>query len=215
MELYLDDQPLEITESDETILRTVVERVSSLLAEQNRVICEVLVDGRFEGDWETDAFAQRPVSEVGTVRLKSEEPRRLAIKTLYDIVAYMPKIKDAFIKVSADLQSRQEDEALQLLSQASQTWGDLNQGYMRAAQVVGVDLDEIPVKGSEEVTGGATNAAALQQRVLEHLEQAAEMLEGRRFLELSDVLEYELAPLIVVLEETMYLVIREAERKPN
>ena len=52
-------------------------------------------------------------------------------------------------------------------------------------------------------------------QALDMLDQAADLLDESRFLELSDLLEYELSPHISLIEECMYLIIREAEKKPN
>ncbi len=213
MELFLDERPLEITESDDSALRDILERVSDQLKDQGRVICEVMVDGHYEGDWERDPFGERRIAEVESMRLKSEEPRKLAVRTLYDIVAYMPKVKDALINVSASLQARQEEEALRLLSQVTETWVELNQGYSRATQVIGISPSEVVIQSSTDQE--SQTAEDVQNEALDLLNQAADFLDERRYLELSDVLEYELAPLIPVIEESMYLLIREAEKKPH
>lgn len=215
MELYLDEEALEVIEPAETPLRTVLERLSQDLHGKGRVICEVVVDGHYEGDWEREEFANRPVGELGSVRLKSEQPRRLAVRTLYDIVGYMPKVKDALVSVSAKLQSRQEEEALQLLADVSTTWLELTRGFQRAAQVVGIELGEINVVPADAEGDSPKSAESIQNDIQDMLEQAADHLDTQNFLELSDLLEYELAPLIPHLEESIYMVIREAERKLN
>lgn len=207
MELFLDDRPIPVTESGDAIIRDVINRVSGDLKESNRVVAEVFVDDVQCGDWEREPFAERKVEEVTSLRLISEEPRRLAVKVLYDIAKYMPRIRDALVQTSSLLQSRREEEALELLRDVMTTWSELYQGLRGSATVIGIKQADIRV--------GDITSEAVHQEVLQLLEDASDHLEQQRFLELSDLLEYELAPKMSTVEESIYIMVREAERLPH
>ena len=57
MDLFLDNQPISVTEDDRATIRDVINRVSDDLKTQNRVVCEVFVDEVAQGDWQNDPFA--------------------------------------------------------------------------------------------------------------------------------------------------------------
>ena len=207
MELFLDDQPIPVTESNETTILDVISRVSDDLKMENRVVAEVFVDEVQSGDWEREPYSQRKIQEVTTLRLISDEPRRLAIKVLYDIAKYMPRLQNALVETSSLLQSRREDEAMALLRDVMGTWCELYQGLRGSTSVIGLNQADIRV--------GNTTSEAIHQQVVQLLDEATSHLNQQRLLELSDLLEYELAPKMPLVEESIYVMIREAERLPH
>ncbi|MFH1743393.1 MAG: hypothetical protein ABIH23_30680 [bacterium] len=204
MELFLDDKPAPIAEANDATIYEVISRVSEDLRKQNRVISEVFVDDVACGDWGKDPFAQRRIQEVNSLRLKSEEPRSLAIKVLYDIAKYMTPLQEGLVEISSLLQSRREDEAFGKLHTLMETWSELYQGLKGATTVIGINQAEIHV--------GQNTAESIHKQVLQLLEDATNHLEEQRLLELSDLLEYELAPKMPMVEEAIYLMIRQAKR---
>ena len=204
MELFLDDKPIPVTETDDTTIHDLISRVSDDLKERNRVVSEVFVDDVACGNWEKETFSQRPIQEVNSLRLKSEEPRILAVKVLYDIAKYMSPLQEGLGEISSLLQSRREDEAFERLHNVMQTWAELYQGLRGATTIIGINQAEVRV--------GQTTAEEIHQQILQLLDDATNHLEEQRFLELSDLLEYELAPKMPMVEEAIYLIIREAER---
>ena len=205
MELLLDDEPVSVTENEDATIRDVIIRVSDELKDRNRVVAEVFVDEVQCGDWEREPFAQRKIQEVTSLRLKSEEPRHLAIKVLYDIATYMTRLQNALVETSSLLQSRREEDAFSLLQEVMQTWFELYQGLRGSSTVLGISQSDIRV--------GENTAEEIHQSIVQHLEDASSFLEEQRLLELSDLLEYELAPKMPQVEEAIYVMIREAERE--
>ncbi|HOE10724.1 MAG TPA: hypothetical protein PLQ35_04650 [bacterium] len=204
MDLFLDNQPLAVIEDSEATIRDVINRVSDDLKGRNRVVCEVYVDEVPQGDWQNDPFAEQHIREINSLRLISEEPRRLAIKVLYDIAKYMSPIQKELVDISSFLQSRQEEQAFNRLQQLMYAWSQLYHGLNGASAILGVDHDRIAV--------GQQSASEIHLQVLQLLEDATRHLQEQRFLELSDLLEYELAPKMPLVEEAIYVMIREAER---
>jgi len=207
MDLKLDKQTIAITESDTATLREVIERISDEIKGQNRVISEIFVNGEAMGGWDDPQFSSMTVSQCSTMELLSDEPKTLAHKVLYEIAGYMPKIKDALVETSSRIQSRKEEEGLQLLQQIMTTWAELFQGFQSATIVTGLDLSTIVIQGQ--------SFTELNQSVHKLLDDASEMISEQRYLELSDILEYELAPKMPLIEEAIYQLVKELEKKPN
>jgi hypothetical protein len=205
MKLTLDNQPIEVTEDNDASLHDVVERLSIIVQQQKRVISEIFVDGKQMGNWDDPEFVKLTVGHASELRVISEEPRKLAIRVLYDIAKFMPNIKQALIDTSEKIQSRKEQEGMALLEQITSTWAELLHGFQSAVLVTGIDLESVRVKDQTFLE--------INTEVHQYLEQVSAMVEEQRLLELSDILEYELAVRIPKLEEGIYQAIRYAEQK--
>ena len=207
MELILDNQPLAVPEEGNTPLRAVFQRVTEELRGRNRVICEVFIDGAQQGSWDDPKIAERKVGDCRLMRLVSEEPRRLAQKVLYEIAGYMPKIKNALVECSTRLQSRKETEGMELLEEITATWVELYQGLQSALTVTGLDYDSVSVQGNTFLQ--------INEEIHQYLEEVADLVQNQQFLELSDILEYEIAPRIPLLEECIYQFIKQLEKQAH
>ncbi len=207
MKLVLDDQPIDIVETSDATLRDVIERISNELKDSQRVISEIVLDGRQMGGWDDPELAQMTVSQCNDLRLISDEPRNLAHKVLHEIATYMPRIKEALIETSSKIQSGSEQEGMQLLEQITSTWAELYQGFQSAILVTGLDLNMVTVEGKTFV--------AINEEIHKFLDDVTVMVQENRMLELSDILEYEIAPRMPLVEEGIYRIIKEMEKKPN
>ncbi len=204
MDLKLDNQSVEVTESGDMSVRQVIERISGLLKNRNRVISEIMVNGRALAGWDDPKIAGMKVGDCQRMDLVSDEPRKLAQKVLYDIAGYMPKIQEALVQTSSLIQSRKEEEGMRLLEQIMNTWIELYQGFQKALNVTGLDIHRVVVANQ--------SFAALNEEIHQLLEGISLVVQDQRFLELSDMLEYELAPKISLLEEGIYLLVKELEK---
>ncbi len=207
MELILDNQTKEVTENDTDTLRDVIERLSEELKHQNRVISEIYIDGKQIGGWDDPEVANMQIGSCNHLRIMSEEPRKLAHNVLYDIAEYMPKLQEALVETSRKIQSRQEQEGLMLLEQVTATWAELLQGLQSAIIVTGIDLDHISVNGKP--------FADINEEIHGFLDEASNLVQTQQNLELSDILEYEIAPRMPLVEEAIHQMIKAVEQKPH
>lgn len=207
MELTLDNQPKDVIEQETDTLRDVIERISEELKHQNRVISEIYIDGKQVGGWDDPEVAEMKTGVCNHLRIMSEEPRKLAHNVLYDIAEYMPKLQEALVETSSKIQSRQEQEGLHLLEQVTATWAELLQGLQSAIIVTGINLDEVVVNGKKFTD--------INQEIHGFLEQASDMVQAQQNLELSDILEYEIAPRMPLVEESIHQMIKSVEKKPH
>ncbi|MBI1389342.1 MAG: hypothetical protein GC154_12940 [bacterium] len=207
MKLVLDDRPIDIIEADDATLTQVIERVAEELKGQKRVVSEIILDGRAVGGYDDPELAQMTVKQCSNLRLVSEEPRLLASKVLHEIAGYMPRIQAALVETSSRIQSGDEQEGMHLLEQITATWAELYQGFQNAVVVTGVELGDVLVEGRSFLE--------INNEVHDFLNTVSDLVQENRMLELSDILEYEIAPRIPAIEEGIYRIMKEAERKPN
>ena len=207
MDLTLDNQNKEVVEQGTDTLRDVIERLSEELKHKNRVISEIYIDGKQVGGWDDPEVADRKVETCSHLRIMSEEPRKLAHNVLYDIAEYMPRLQEALVETSSKIQSRQEQEGLYLLEQVTATWAELLQGLQSAIIVTGIDLEDIMVNGKKFTD--------INHEIHDFLEQASDRVQAQQNLELSDILEYEIAPRMPLVEEAIHQMIKAVEKKPH
>jgi hypothetical protein len=207
MELKLDNQLIDVCESNDVAVQQVIERVANDLKDSKRVISEISVNGRIMAGMDDPVCAELTVGTCESVVLVSEEPRRLAHKVLYDIAEYMPKIHDALVETSNLIQSRKEEDGLRMLEQVTSLWSELYQGFGNALIITGLDLDSVSVKGK--------SFTSLNNDIQQLLENISDLVQEQRFLELSDMLEYELAPKMPLVEEGIYQLVKEIEKGVN
>ncbi|MFB3786224.1 MAG: hypothetical protein ACE15F_07630 [bacterium] len=207
MELKIDNQVAEVTEPASASLREVIERVSRNLGQHNRVISEIQMNGQEMAGWDDPRILPMTVGTCRSLHLVSDEPRNLAHKILYEIAGFMPKIREALIETASLIQSRKEEEGMVLLEKITSTWAELYQGFRNSMIVTGLDIAAVSVQGKP--------FSGINETVHDLLGRVSEYVEDRRFLELSDLLEYELAPQMPLVEEGIYQLIKELERKTN
>lgn len=207
MKLLVDNQPAEVIETQESSLSEVIERISNDLQEQNRVISEIYVNGRMMAGWNDETLSTMKVGTCDNMRLISETPRKLAHKVLYDIAGFMGNIQNALVECSTKIQSRNEQEGLQILETITSTWAELYMGLQKAIAVTGVGFDNIIVDGK--------SFSQINEEIHQFLDDVSELVQEQQFLELSDILEYEIAPRIPQIREGIYKLIKETEKKPH
>lgn len=207
MELILDNQTVELSEDESTVVQHVVERVSNQLKDKKRVISEIYLDDQVMAGWDDPQLVTRTVGQCSKLQLVSEEPSELAHKVLYEIAKYMPRIQEALVETSALIQSRKEADGLQLLQQASTTWAELYQGLQNSITLTGIDCATIQIKDKTFQT--------VNDEIQDYLGQVSDLVEEQQYLELSDVLEYELASRLPQVEEGIYQIIKQIEKKKH
>ncbi|MEW6234972.1 MAG: hypothetical protein AB1656_06270 [Candidatus Omnitrophota bacterium] len=207
MKLLVDKIPVEVVETDSAQLSEVIERISKELQTRNRVISEIYVNGRMMGGWDDPSIEKRTVADCEDLRLISEEPRKLAHKVLYDIAGYMNHIQEALVETSSKIQSRNEQEGMRLLENVTTTWAELYKGLQNAVTVTGLDFHEIMVDNRSFLE--------INEEMHKYLDEISDLVQEQRFLELSDILEYEIAPRIPLIREGIYKLIKELEKKPH
>ena len=207
MKLLVDKIPVAVAEADNARLSDVIERISKEVQTRNRVISEIYVNGRMMGGWDDPTIEKHKVGDCEDLRLVSEEPRKLAHKVLYDIAGYMKRIQESLVETSSKIQSRNEQEGMRLLENVTTTWAELYLGLQNAVTVTGLDLHEIMVDNRSFLE--------INEEMHQYLDEISDLVQEQRFLELSDILEYEIAPRIPLIREGIYKLIKELEKKPH
>ena len=181
------------------------EAIEQLAQDRHRVITGIVVDGQNYQALDSQELAGLDPGAIGNLEVGTENPRSLSISILYDTARYLPRLSRGFEQVAELVQRREETPAMDLLQECLSTWMELTTGMRGAMITLGLDL--------EEITLGENNLANVYEDILELLAEVSEVMEDGDLLDLSDLLEYEVAPRLLEVQEGIYHMINLAERK--
>jgi hypothetical protein len=138
-------------------------------------------------------------------------PEDLAYTTLFEIMKHLPGLIDALKLISEKIQSQQNKEALTVFQQLLTAWFWINDGIVKSSKILGIDL---AAEGEGE---GKHSLQTLQVELVRLLQDANTSMQQEDWVGLSDVLEYELAPLILKQAEGIVSILENApdEMKRN
>jgi septation ring formation regulator EzrA len=180
MDVYLDEERLAI---NPTTLAEVIEHVRQRIADGDRVIVEVRMDGQSLTEEQLDACEQQPL-ECDEVQLVTADPYELARQTLEQIREALLQVKDAQQEAANLLQSDQAAEAMEHVRDLLQVWQQAQQSVLHSAQLLGLSLDEIRV--------GERDLPQIVDQLSTALGDIRQQLSARDWIGLADTLAYPL-----------------------
>jgi hypothetical protein len=178
MTVTVDSEPLPVEQLGLATLGDVLGHLQS----QNRLVTQVLIDGR-EPDLEhVPQLRRRPI--IGhTIFIETTAPQQIAIEVLDQVEQQMDAADAACAAAVDHLGANDPAKAMQKLSGCFSAWQSAQQAIEKVAQLLRVDLDAIRV---DDITlSAALQAFAGQLRAIR------EALESRDYVALTDTLQYE------------------------
>jgi len=152
------------------------------LQTQNRLVTQVLIDGR-EPDLQHVPQLRKRALLGHTVFIETTAPRDIALDVLDQIDQQMDQADIARVAVIDHLTAGEPNKALQKLSGCFTTWQSAQEAIEKIAQLLRVDLNMIRV---DDITlTEALQAFAGQLRSIK------EALDARDYVLLNDTLQYE------------------------
>jgi hypothetical protein len=119
-----------------------------------------------------------------TLEFETGSPWDLATGALEGAGALFGETRGLMTEVVELLNQGQTTRAMDLLANCLQVWHQASESVRRTSQLIGLDLDGVTVAG-EPVAG-------LFSKLGEQLNGVKEALEGRDYVLLSDIVQYEL-----------------------
>ena len=185
----------------------LLEEITKEVKKDRRIIIKIVINEREIPGAIGKDLLQKSIDEIEKLDIETAEPRKLSIDILYESARIMPKLAEGLGKISENIQAHEENKAMTLLHDCLQSWIEINQGIKGASIALGLDFKEILVED--------TNLDAIQDEMQSLLDTASDALKREDYLEFSDVLEYEMAPKLRLIEGGLYKMIKEAEKELN
>lgn len=156
--------------------------VLSHLQQNNRLVTQVLIDGR---EPDLSLVPQlRGRSLLGhTIFIETSQPCEIAIDVLNEVEQQMDQADLARIAAIDHLSAGEPNKALQKMAGCFTIWSSAQEAISKVSQLLRVDLELVRVDD--------TTLASALQAFADQLKCIRETIEARDYVGLSDVLHYE------------------------
>lgn len=186
MHIYVDDNPFAISDLSGKTVRDVAQEIRESLAPQQRMLVAIFLNGQTQPvpPGQIEPTLDSPVSQYERIDFQSAVPQTLAREVLKQARALVAEATPVCQQAGELLASNQTARAMELLGNCFVVWNQVQESMSRSVQLLGLDLSKIEVKGRP--------ADEVLQQFADQLRQVKEALENRDYVQLSDILQYEL-----------------------
>jgi hypothetical protein len=180
MSVTVDHENLEV----ETLGLSTVGQVLSHLQKDNRLVVNLLIDGREPDLDRLPQVRQSPV-DGHTLFIETAEPREMALEVIAEVESQLLEA-DRLKGDAVDLLQKSGGavKAMERLSGCFSTWQNAQDSVVKVAKLLRIDLDAVRISGG--------SLAELVGEFSTQLRQVRQALEARDFVALGDVLSYEM-----------------------
>ena len=184
MQVYLDDELLDPHTDAQTTVGDVVEQVKTQLPTQQRMLVAIRCDGQEVASEKLEDVLASPIGSYAKVELATTSPRQLAVDALEGAAALFGETSGMTREVVELLNQGQTPRAMKLLGSCLDAWNQAGDSVRRTAQLLSLDLDTMQVEQQP--------LPELFDVLREQLTGVKEAIEGRDYVLLADILQYEL-----------------------
>jgi hypothetical protein len=175
MSVTVDEQVLH---AEKLGLRTV-EQVLKHLRRRNRIIVNVLIDGK-QPDLDRLGSIKKALVANHTVFVETADPRQMASEVLSEVESQLDEVDRLKNESATLLQRNQVAPAIEKLGGCFTTWQHAQEAILKISQLLRIDLHHI------KAGGRALNE--LMDECASHLRQIKIALEDRDFTALTELL---------------------------
>lgn len=190
MRILIDGQPAESAVPTESV-HDAVSQIGEKLNQSGRVILSVRVNGNLIP---LEAVG-RTSGSVEILEISSASTRDVAIDVLRGCSEHMPRLIDAFTDCAKKIRTGDIRGAMVIIEEAVSTWLELERGTESAMTALGLDWDDVRIKSGTTI-GEAQSAGAIVREIHRLLEETQRVLESADHVELGDLLDYDLPPVL-------------------
>lgn len=198
MQVFLDDQKLDVAAPPAPTLARALAAARDLAERQGRVIVEATHDGMpiatehlEEASPTSGGSTSSSVAFHGEVRFVSAEPRSLVKVTWQDVAEALRRTEADQTKAAELLHMGKLEEAMEYLGASLGVWENVRQAVLNGAALVGLDLETVVIDQHHPDKPSMTVAERVGGLV-EHLQNVKRAIQAQDWSSLADTLEYEL-----------------------
>jgi hypothetical protein len=184
MHIYVDDNPYAVSGLADKTLRQIAMDVRRDLAGKKRMLVAIYTDGQLVPSGELEAVLDCPAARYEKIDFQSAVPQTLAREVLQRaremVVEAVPLGREAGELLSGGQTAR----AMELLGNCIGVWNQVQESLIKSTGLLGLDLSTLEVEGKK--------VNDLMEEFAAQLRQVKEALENRDYVQLSDILQYEL-----------------------
>jgi hypothetical protein len=184
MHIYVDDNPYAVSGLADKTLRQIAMEIRQDLAVKKRMLVAVYTDGLLVPSDELETVLDRPAQGYQKVDFQSAVPQVLAREVLRQSRELAAEAAPLCQQAGELLSGGQTARAMELLGNCIGVWNQVQESLIKSAGLVGLDLANLQVEGKK--------VNDLMDEFAGQLRQVKDALENRDYVQLSDILQYEL-----------------------
>lgn len=205
--IIVDGSGYDLDISDVGTFSELIRKVEIKLVPEGRVITHIILNGDPITEEQETLFAGFNLENVEKLEITTEEPVKLALKSLDDTLDYLPHLASSVESVAQKLRSGDYAAGLENLQESLELIKNFNLLIDGIRQVLMIDFHQIKLENDE---GG--NFASLNTRLSQVAAQILEATKNEDWSELADQLDYELSPLLYRYLGAIPFVIQEVHK---
>lgn len=184
MHVYVDDKPFAIAGLANKTLREIAQEIRQDLAPRNRMLVAIYTDGQLVSADSLDAALDSLGGRYGRIDFQSAVPQTLAREVLQQARELVAESTPICQQAGEMLSAGQTARAMELLGNCFGVWSQVQESMARSVDLLGLDLSRMQIEGKQ--------ADQLLHEFADQLRTVKEALENRDYVQLSDILQYEL-----------------------
>jgi hypothetical protein len=192
----------------------LLSQVSNVCNERRRVITLMHADTRrvYSGNQLPNGL---PFENLTLLEVTTGPSREVATGVLRGCGEHLAQLSDAFADTSSMLRGGATQEGMSRLVEAINLWLELAGGTESAMHVVGLEWGSVQVHDVNAAEGVMVSAERIVGRLNEILEEVQKAIEDQDTLELVDILEYDLPPILKGYQEALFKMAEIASKPVN
>lgn len=213
MKILIDGEEVKFDEQA-TSFTELLAQVSRVCRDRQRVITQMEADNRriFGG---AELPSGLPFEKLTVLEVTTGPTREVATGVLRGCAEHMARLSEGFALTATKLREGATQEGLNHLVDAITLWLELASGTDSAMQIVGLDWASIGIHPANGEEGETLSAEVIVAELNALLEEVQRTIEDQDYLELVDILEYDLPPMLKGYQEALFLMVDIASKPVN
>jgi hypothetical protein len=210
MQIKIDGQPFTLP-SKVSQFQEALDQVVRACGKDGRVVSRLLINGEEHPAWGASQTAAVGIEDVQTLEVETSASRAIALEVLNGCAAHTPPLIENLSLCARLLRTGQTQEAMSGIDGSLVLWLQLIAGTESALKALGMRWDDVSAVTEEEDSGGVT-ASQLVLNINDLLEETRRVMEKQDWVELADILDYDMPPQLRAFQKTLEKLAESSEK---
>jgi hypothetical protein len=184
MHVYVDDNPFAVVGLANKTLREIAQDIRQELAPRKRMLVAIYTNGQLVCAADLEAALDSLAGRYERIDFQSAIPQTLAREVLQQARELVSEATPICQQAGEMLSSGQTARAMELLGNCFGVWSQVQESMSRSVDLLGLDLSRMQIEGKK--------ADQLLNEFAAQLRTVKDALENRDYVQLADILQYEL-----------------------
>ena len=204
MKIIVDGREDLVSADDTDCLGDILTEITAFLQENGQSVIEIQLDDNIIDREKWVAFASELLGQFNELHITTVPTEELCLSTLKEMQDTLPKISAQIQQVAIEVQSGKTNTALDQLNSVLLSWEMVQLGLQNIGRLFKLDFSTIQT--------GEITLEELSKKGNQMLVETKDAMEAADMVTVSDILEYELAPLFKNWEVALETIVKEISK---